>query len=1519
MDRSARLKSTRRLSLETLEKRQMLTAELAQLSFQLFAVNPDGSIGANLDPNPNDSVIEAELGVGDRVAVRTLIRDLRPSATTPFGGAFSAYTNFSYRDTAGRPGDRLLLEWGDSAELFIPNIAKGGTFRLKLGSQETSAISALHVSEPSAFKAVLQSAIEALPSVGVGNVGVTWSGRTINRVQGVVYAVRFEGQRIRVEMPDLEIIDNQVVGSANEPISLGMTNNIGNTVRSVASWEGVHDSSPNPIQSNQFNNGLTGTLDVSDQASGQIWIRGLGGFIESNDWTNAEAFGYVAVNDLVFVATDLGTFELKHHFYPSPPNTGLGVSLLGTNRYLQESEIIWPQATVRVVDRLSAQPDSYTILEDSSTSQFHVLANDRLLPGTTATIVGISIPDSGTVEIRNNDRIAFTPAANFSGATSFTYIIRDNLGNQSVATVSVNVTPINDAPTLSPIANIRTTYNEIGREIILRNVSAGPGEANQPVTIQATTNRPDLIKDLVIDTQDIANRVAKLRFQTAGQAEGVAVVTVQVRDSEGLTMQRAFVVEVIGIRSATPLQNNSAMLDVDNDGFISPLDVLNVLNVLNANEDASVPVVGSPIIPPPFHDVNGDNYIDPLDAISIIDAINDYGSGSSNEVIAGPRSNKGERILEFQFRIVDENGESLDPNPSDQIAEGLVGLGRVFNIQLMARDLRNEPAGLFTSYSNLAYTNVDGSLAPRIEPLFVDSNGSIVGSMDDVLMGLKQGSLVNNHSNVSGQRILAGIGEMRNEGSYQGDASQFHPVMSIKFIAREKGIVDLSQQLSDFLMGSPGLVVFGSTGDFLGPSEVSLPTARIVVSDEFKAFDDSAAGLEDGVFVIDVRSNDIDLTRTANIVTPITPPSIGGEIKLVNGKVEYRPPANFYGSTSFSYVLRTADGREESAIVSLTIEPVNDAPTITDLTNFVLPEGFSFTTPILFASSGPLETQPISVTALSLNESIVPQPVVEKVSEGQYRLNMLPRVGAVGTTTIIVSVEDGGLDGLLETVDDNLSSIVSFLVTVTRSQRDYGDAPNSAQSGMLSSYPTTLEQDGAFHIGPALRLGDLRDSESDGLAAAMASGDDNTAADDEDGILFPFTQPVNDRVTTTSSYVANVSQDGFLDVWIDFNRDGDWNDPGENVSKKTPVQAGRNLIPFEIPSLPLTGTVDPVFGRFRLSRTGDLSATGFGGEGEVEDHVMIMNRSFSQELEAYDHILGPHEVKVVDGFLIITVGDRVVYRAPADNISVFRRKNMSGETTFEMREPGRNMPGQLSYSEETGQSELILAKSEFDLGANTEFLVGLNVIRLGESATPNTLTLELTHVQNLNEEKTLRIEMTKEDALQTQSLWRASSGRIENGVWVQVFIVTSSITSGETLATLEVVSEAAWRNETRVTDADGDATTTPLDVLALVNLINQGTTGAGELLPPRTESSITKFPDVDGDQFLSALDVLQIINYINSVGNDMGGGGEGEGAPGIASLRSHSLVSPHDIDHYMYSYTDDFDQDNRTTRRRRSL
>jgi hypothetical protein len=82
---------------------------------------------------------------------------------------------------------------------------------------------------------------------------------------------------------------------------------------------------------------------------------------------------------------------------------------------------------------------------------------------------------------------------------------------------------------------------------------------------------------------------------------------------------------------------------------------------------------------------------------------------------------------------------------------------------------------------------------------------------------------------------------------------------------------------------------------------------------------------------------------------------------------------------------------------------------------------------------------------------------------------------------------------------------------------------------------------------------------------------------------------------------------GFLNAWIDFNRDGDWADVGEQIFKDEPVSAGVNLLAFNVPASAAGGAS---FARFRLTSAdsgGTLSFSGPADDGEVEDYRVILN------------------------------------------------------------------------------------------------------------------------------------------------------------------------------------------------------------------------------------------------------------------------------------------------------------------------
>jgi len=198
------------------------------------------------------------------------------------------------------------------------------------------------------------------------------------------------------------------------------------------------------------------------------------------------------------------------------------------------------------------------------------------------------------------------------------------------------------------------------------------------------------------------------------------------------------------------------------------------------------------------------------------------------------------------------------------------------------------------------------------------------------------------------------------------------------------------------------------------------------------------------------------------------------------------------------------------------------------------------------------------------------------------------------------------VDGEVEDYQVEISDQLAF---------DFGDTPDPA-------YTTLLANDGARHRNDpdtqSIYLGSLVDFDPDAYSSSLADGDDTQdGSDDEDG----FTLFLPPYIGITNYALINAVGNGYLNVWIDYNADGDWNEPGEQVFDDLAVTSGFHFLEFVIPGDTLSLGGELSFVRVRYSSEAGIGYDGLAPDGEVEDYdITLINEGefdFSDAPDTY--------------------------------------------------------------------------------------------------------------------------------------------------------------------------------------------------------------------------------------------------------------------------------------------------------------
>ncbi len=672
-------------------------------------------------------------------------------------------------------------------------------------------------------------------------------------------------------------------------------------------------------------------------------------------------------------------------------------------------------------DAPNAENDVITTEEDTAVT-IDVLVNDSDVEGDALSIQSASVPsEQGSVDIVDG-KLVFTPAENFNGEATITYIVTDgDLTDE--AKVSVTVTPVND----SPVAVDDTTSIQ----------------EDTAVTIDVLTNDTDVDGDkLSIESASVPKEQGtvevvdgKLVFTPAENFNGDAEITYTVTDGE-LTDEAKVTVTVNPVNDMPTIKVDAVESitedAVNTDTVVATLTVRDTdtpedqLTVsLENNSNGYFVLVGNEVklTQAGVDAVNNDelNLKDLTISASVSDGVNPTANDSDSLIVN--RVNDAPTIKVDAVESITEDAVNTDTvvatltvrdtdTPEDQLTVSLENNSNGYFV-LVGNEVKLTQAGVDAVSNdelNLKDLTISASVSDGVNPTASDSDSLVVNRVNDAptvenaiadqvlsedfdaytidLNEVFKDSDSSLEFSVSGNNsiqisIVNGVATINPTADWNGketitftakdpsgeSVSQtvdftVAPVVDIKadstnvvedtptiinvlgndtFEGADK-VVSLDAENSPkngtVIVNSDGTVTYTPDDNYVGEdtftyivtscgvSESTTVEVNVTpVNDAPVAKNDFSTTQEDTAVTIDVLSNDTDVDGDKLSIESASVPKEQGTVEVVNGKLVFTPAENFNGQAEITYTV--TDGQlTDEAKVTVTVNPVNDAPTI---------------------------------------------------------------------------------------------------------------------------------------------------------------------------------------------------------------------------------------------------------------------------------------------------------------------------------------------------------------------------------------------------------------------------------------------------------------------------------------------------------------------------------------------------------------------------------------------------------------
>ncbi len=765
----------------------------------------------------------------------------------------------------------------------------------------------------------------------------------------------------------------------------------------------------------------------------------------------------------------------------------------------------------------TAVDDAITIDEDS-VARFAPTTND--VPGDVAldpdTVALVAPAPSGVARVIDGT-IEWIPAPDFNGAVGFSYRVCDIDGQCDLASVVVTVEPVNDPPTFSLVSGVIADEDSAG--VVLPNFAADRSPGPNDEAAQALVFDVSALDSTLFSVQPAVDATGTLTFTPAPDRFGSTTISVTASDGGGVErggQDSRTGTATITIRSVNDLPTASLGVNISlqedrgtqtrdswitdvvagpanesdqtvsftvatdrprlfsaapaiSDGgaltFTPAADAVGVATVsVTATDSAGGSMfLGARTIElievndAPTFSLDGDVVVDEDAGAQSI-------SGFAADVLAGPPS---ERAQAIRFDVTDDNPALFSSAPAIDDTGTLTftpapnAFGNATVTVTLVDDGGTEIGGIDRTTMSFVLTVASVNGIPVAAP----DNGALFNTLEDT--AFTTGDVLANDLDEEGALDPAGLVLVQ---------SAQHGTLT----TNGDGTFDYVPDLH--FNGTDGFEYRVTDADGASTETVAVTIEVAPVNDTPVANDDNGAGFgttEDTSFTTaSVLDNDSDVEDTlAGVdVTVIDAVASGTLTNNGDGTFDYVPPADFAGTTTFTYQVVDGDGAP-SATVTVTIDVAGENDPPVALADF----GAAWTT----TEEMPFTTPDVTTNDTDIDGTVDPTTVVV----------VADAVGGVltnngdGTFYYEPNLDFAGADAFTYTVDDD-GGLTSNTVTVNLVVTGENDAPVALNDGTDGSIRTN--EDTPFTTPNVLAndydVDDVVDPTSLGVSVGAANG-----------------------------------------------------------------------------------------------------------------------------------------------------------------------------------------------------------------------------------------------------------------------------------------------------------------------------------------------------------------------------------------------------------------------------------------------